>query len=79
MRSRVRALETLQDLTGVVHDVEVLLDTIQRRARDNKTLAKSAGHVVEILQDERRAAVRCVREMRLHQTGVDEEDQTHIA
>ncbi|HUK82914.1 MAG TPA: CHAD domain-containing protein [Verrucomicrobiae bacterium] len=53
VRSRVRALETLQDLTGGVHDVEVLLDTIQRRARDNKTLAKSARLMVEILQDDR--------------------------
>ena len=54
MRSRVRARETLQDLTDAVHDVEVLLDTIRRRTRDNKTLAKSAGHMLEILQDERR-------------------------
>ena len=52
--SRVRAVEMSQDLTGAVHDVGVLLDTIRRRTRDNKTLAKSAGHMLEILQDERR-------------------------
>ena len=49
VRSRVHLLKTLQDLTGAVHDVGVLLDTIRRRTRDNKTLAKSAGHMLEIL------------------------------
>jgi CHAD domain-containing protein len=49
LKSRVRALEKLQDLTGAIHNVEVLIDTIKRRARDNKTLAKPARCMVEIL------------------------------
>jgi hypothetical protein len=31
----------------------VLIDTIERCARDNKTLAKSTRRMVEILQDDR--------------------------
>lgn len=50
---RIRALQTLQDLMGAVHDVEVVIDTIERRANDNKTLAQSARHMVKLLKDDR--------------------------
>jgi CHAD domain-containing protein len=53
LKPRVHALEHLQDLMGAVHDVEVLIDTIEGHIEDNKTLAKSARRMVEILKVDR--------------------------
>src|SRR5438876_99028 len=49
----IRAHRTLQDQMGAVHDVEVVIDTIERRAKDNKRLARSARQMVKLLKDDR--------------------------
>lgn len=53
LKGEVRALRTLQDLMGAVHDTEVLLDTIQRHAEDDISLALPARQMVKILTGDR--------------------------
>jgi CHAD domain-containing protein len=62
--ARIRAVETLQDLMGAAHDVEVLEDYLghaqARHEEKDKTLASDTGRMLKVFRIERRRRMAAV-------------------